>query len=132
MARSVQGKSGLWAIVATSVAIVAISALGVLVFQDKFDRYSSLADFPVESYLEGRTIWSSDSYRIVGNVEEVLDVNEDGTHVVSVQIDLSGRRLPIFVNVKNSSSAIARNQAVKMKVMVEREGRIRCVSYAKK
>ena len=132
MARSVQGKSGLWAIVATSVAIVAISALGVLVFQDKFDRYSSLADFPVESYLEGRTIWSSDFYRIVGNVEEVLDVNEDGTHVVSVQIDLSGRRLPIFVNVKNSPSAIARNQAVKMKVMVEREDRIRCLSYAKK
>lgn len=132
MARSVQGKGNLWAIVATAVSIVAIAALGIFVFQDKFDRYSNLAEFPVESYLEGRSIWSSDFYRVVGTVEEVLNVNDEGIHLASVRLDFSDRRLPVFVSSENSSSAIARSQAVKMKVMVDGKGRIRCVGYSKK
>lgn len=133
MARTRNGGAKLWAITATIIAVVAVATLGIFFFQSKLDRYSRLVDFPVDSYLEGRRLWSGEFYRIVGTVDNVLHMNEGGgTYVVSMRIDDSDRVLPVFLTRDESLSTIARSQVLKMQVFVDAKDRIQCLRYAKK
>jgi hypothetical protein len=132
MARNTGGAKG-WAFVSTVVAAIALGALGILLFQTKFDRYARLPEFPVESYLEGKGMWSGDFFRIVGTVENVLHQNEeDGILVVSVQMEEAGRIVPVLVTRKENQAPLSRNQQLKMEVAVDPNDRIKCLRYDKK
>jgi hypothetical protein len=132
MARNTGGGKS-WAVVSTVVAAMSLGALGILLFQTKLDRYARLSEFPVESYLEGRGMWSGDFFRIVGKVENILHLNEeDGVLVVSVEMEDTGRILPILVTPKENQAPLSRNQQLKMEVAVDQKDRINCLRYDKK
>jgi hypothetical protein len=112
---------------------MALGALGILLFQTKFDRYARLAEFPIESYLDGKAMWSGDFFRIVGTVENVLHQNEeDGILVVSMEMEGTGRIVPVLVKREENQTPLSRNQQLKMEVAVDPKDRIKCLRYAKK
>jgi hypothetical protein len=132
MARDTGGARG-WGFVSTIVAAMSLGALGILLFQTKFDRYARLPEFPVESYLEGKGMWSGDFFRIAGTVKNILHQNEeDGTLLVSIEMEETGRIVPVLVTRDTNRTPLSRNQQLKMEVAVDPKSRIKCLRYDKK
>jgi len=112
-----------------SAAAVIVIAVGVVFFTSNSSRkFSNLAEFPVENYLENNGVMSQEDFLIDGTVDNVL--LRDGTgqrFLVSVQTGKNNYLIPVLVD--SGKRPIQRGQRLLMAVHVGAQEGIICTNY---
>jgi hypothetical protein len=126
MARRPQNKSSL--LIAGAGIAVIIALVSFLGFSKKaFSKgeFNKCAAFPVDSYLDGDTVWSNADYVIEGTFQNILlkQQSSDST-LCSVVTDDKKIPLPVIFTLTATKNPLMREQRIKVKVRVEDDGRI--------
>lgn len=112
-----------------SGAVLVVVAVGAFLFSpNPSRRFSKLAEFPVENYLENNGVMSQEDFLIDGTVENVL--LRDGTgrrFLVSMETDRDGLLLPVLV--ESDKKPIQRGQRLLMQVHIGAHDGIVCTNY---
>lgn len=113
-----------------ALSVVGLIFVGCFSFLDfgSSKKFSQLAEFPVENYLEKNGIFGQEDFRLEGKVENILLRSDKGkTFLVSIKPTNSEYLLPVIVSSQKKS--IQREQILIMKVRTDSSEAIQCDDY---
>lgn len=89
------------------------------------DNFSKLPAFPTDSYLDGDPLWGKCEYLIKGEFQNIL-IQPTSKNTVLCSILNGDKKIPIPVIIpeKATKQPLQREQKVKLKVIVQEDGRI--------
>lgn len=113
---------------AAAIAVIAVALLAVLGFsRSGVSRkgFNGCPAFPVDSYVEGDSLWSNTDYVISGTFQNIL-VKRQGSDctLCSILTDDKKIPLPVIFSPSATKTPLQREQRIKVKVRVEDTGKI--------
>jgi hypothetical protein len=127
MARAKKIQFGKSYILLSGVCLIGL--IGFFTFNfDSSRRFSQLAEFPVENYLQKNGLISQEDFRLEGKVENILLRSDNGkVFLVSIKPANESYLLPVMVDSQKKS--IQREQILIMKVHTDSSEVIKCDDY---
>lgn len=133
MARSGKNQSKLWIIFASLGGFLVLSGAIAFVALRRPNQFANLPAFPVENYMEGKSLWSREDYKVEGRVDNVIQRSAAG-NILLVSIQPAGfdLRLPVLIEEKEGRVPIQREQNLILRVSVGTASQILCKLYEPK
>lgn len=133
MARIQSNMGKLRLILALLAGLVLVSGAVAFVLLRKPNQFANLPAFPIDSYMEGKALWSHEDYKVEGRVDNVLLRSTSGeTLLVSIQPIGSSLRLPVLLERKGGKVPVQREQNLVLKVNLGPASQIQCKEYETK
>jgi len=109
------------------LAVVLFLVFGISLSKKAFSKvdWSKYPEFPVESYLDGDTLWSNTDYVLEGTFQNILLQQQGSDRVLcSVITDNKKIPLPVIFNPSSVKTPLQRQQKIRAMVRVDDDGRI--------
>lgn len=120
-------------ILALLAGLILASGAVAFVLLRKPNQFANLPAFPIDSYMEGKALWSHEDYKVEGRVDNVLLRSTSGeTLLVSIQPIGSSLRLPVLLERKGGKVPVQREQNLVLKVNLGPASQIQCKEYETK
>jgi len=90
----------------------------------KFD-WSKYPEFPLESYLDGDTLWSNTDYVLEGTFQNII-LQQQGSDRVLCSVITDNKKIPLpgIFNPSSVKTPLQRQQKIRTMVRVDDDGRI--------
>lgn len=103
--------------------VITLTCAVVLLFPRK--AFSHYPPFPVNSYLNGDSLWTSSDYVISGSFQNILSKKKDtGTMLCTIVTDENKLPLPVILLPNSCKVPIQKEQRVRAKAKIDDDGRI--------
>lgn len=130
MARSKMNSRKLFTIFMVLAVFLILSGVIAFVLLRKPDQFAKLTAFPIDSYMDGKDLWSHEDFKLEGRVDNViLRSASGGKLLVALQPTGSDLRLPILLEKGDGKIPVQREQKLVMKVNLGRASQIQCTYF---
>ena len=120
-------------ILALLAGLLLLSGAAAFVLLRTPNQFASLPAFPIDSYMEGKALWSHEDYKLEGRVDNVMLRSANGeTLLLSIQPTGSSLRLPVLIDRKGGKVPVQREQILVLKVGLGQSSQIQCKYYEAK
>lgn len=115
------------------VGLLLVTGAMAFILLRKPDAFANLPAFPIDSYMDGKNLWSHEDYKVEGRVDNVILRSPSGEKLlVAIQPTGSDLRLPVLLEKRGGKIPIQREQHLVMKVTLGPSSQIQCSQYESK
>lgn len=116
---------------AVMAAVILLSGVVLLFLVKHSNPVAGLHPFPLDSYMEGGSLWGQEEYALEGKVENVLLCSDNRKKfLVSIRPKDSELILPVVLEAKfGGGTPVQREQQLVMRVHVDSSAKIQCTAH---
>jgi hypothetical protein len=118
-------------LVAGAIGIVLLFVVGGLLFHDSGDPYRTTAPLEVSAYLENSNSLRGNTYRVTGEVRNVLGYSTTEGRLISVGVDKNDDVIPLLVPASLGQRDIEKGQKFIFLLEVTDKGILRAKALTK-